>query len=69
MSNELFRRVVQQFTSEACPTYLFGGLSNKVLSELTNVFKKKHFVLKTTFLTLGIYMREGVSEGSRCGKG
>ena len=31
--------------------------------------KQKPFVLKAVFLTLGICMREEVSEGSRCGKG
>ena len=31
--------------------------------------KQKIFVLKIAFLTLGICMREGVNEGSRCGKG
>ena len=31
--------------------------------------KQKPFVLETVFLTLGICMHEGVSEGSRCGKG
>ena len=31
--------------------------------------KQKPFVLKTVYLTLGICMREGVSEGSRCGEG
>ena len=31
--------------------------------------KQKPFVLKTMFLTLGICMCEGVSEGSICGKG
>ena len=29
--------------------------------------EQKHFVLKTVFLTLGLGMCEGVSEGSRCG--
>ena len=31
--------------------------------------EQKPFVLKTMFLTLGLGMREGVSEGSRCGDG
>ena len=31
--------------------------------------KQKPFVLKIVFLTLGICMLEGVSEGLRCGKG
>ena len=31
--------------------------------------EQKPFVLKTVFLTLGLGMREGVSEGSRCRDG
>ena len=31
--------------------------------------EQKHFVLKIMFLTLGISIREGVREGSRCGNG
>ena len=44
-----------------------GGLSNRILSKNGYyVFKnKKPFVLKIVFLTLGLGMREGVSEGSR----
>ena len=43
-----------------------GGLSNRNLSEkLVLCFQEqKPFVLKTVFLTLGLGMREGVSEGS-----
>ena len=55
--------------SESYPTIRLGGLSNRILSDnWYYVFlKKKPFVLKTVFLTLGLGMREGVSEGSRCG--
>ena len=47
------------------------GLSNIILSEkLVLCFQEqKPFVLKTMFLTLGLGMCEGVSEGSRSGKG
>ena len=54
MSKELFQRVVQQFTSEDCPTYLFGGLyNNKIISEIDQCVlkKKKPFVLKTVFFS------------------
>ena len=47
------------------------GLSNIILSKkLVLCFQEqKPFVLKTVFLTLGLGMREGVSEGSRSWKG
>ena len=66
---ELFWKGVQQFTSEDvqwtvlescptihsedCPTYLFGELSNRILSKIEQcVFKnKKPFVLKTVLHT------------------
>ena len=55
--------------SESYPAIHLGGLSNIILSEkLALCFQEqKPFVLKTVFLTLGLGMREGVSEGSRCG--
>ena len=52
--------------SESYPAIHLVRLSNRILSEnWYYVFKKKPFVLKTVFLTLGLGMREGVSEGSR----
>ena len=70
LSNELYRGVVQQFILEACPTDLFEGLSNGIISEIDQcVFenKKKYFVLKTVFFIHGKYMCEGVGEDSRHG--
>ena len=56
--------------SKSYPTIHLGGLSNRILSEnWYYVFKNKNLVLKTVFLTLGLDMREGVSEGPRSGKG
>ena len=57
--------------SKSYPTIHLGGLSNRILSEnWYYVFRnKKPFVLKTMFLTLGLGMCEGVSEGSRSGIG
>ena len=41
-NNELYRSVVKQFISKACPTYLFGGLSNEIISESDQcVFENK----------------------------
>ena len=48
--------------SEGCPIEFY---QNMVLS-----FQEyKPFFFKTMFLTLGLGMREGVNEGSRCGDG
>ena len=61
LSEELFWKGVQQFTSEDvqwtilesfptihlkdCPMYLFGGLSNKILSKIEQcVFKNKNLL-------------------------
>ena len=57
--------------SESYPAIHLGGLSNRILSEnWYYVFRnKKPFVLKIVFLTLGLGMHEGVSEGSRSRKG
>ena len=57
--------------SESYPAIRLRGLSNRILSEnWYYVFKNKNlFFLKTMFLTLSLGMREGVSEGSRCGDG
>ena len=61
-AHELFRRITQQFTSEGSPIdftetryYVF---KNK------NILFSKHY-----FLTLGLGICEGVSEGSRHGSG
>ena len=58
--------------SESYPAIHLGGLSNRIYRKIGIMFsrtKKKLFVLKTVFLTLGLGMRDGVSEGSRCGDG
>ena len=57
--------------SESYPTIHLGGLSNRILLEnWYYVFKNKNlFLKKQCFLTLGLDMREGVSKGSRSGKG
>ena len=62
LSNNSPRRV-------AHPTICLEGLPNRILSEkLVLCFQEeKPFVLKIVFLTLGLGMREGVSEGSRYG--
>ena len=56
--------------SGSYPAIHLGGLSNRILSQNGIMFSgTKTFVLKTVFLTLGLDMREGVSEGSICGGG
>ena len=70
MSNELFQRVVQQFTSEDCPTYLFGELSNKILSKIDQcVFKNKTFVLKAGFSHLAYACVRELVRARDVGKG
>ena len=59
----LFRRVIQQFASKGCPIEFYRKIG--IMFSRT----KKPFVLKIVFLTLGLGMREGVSEGSRYGDG
>ena len=47
-----------------------GGLSDRILSQKLVLYfqEQKSFVLKPMFVTLGLGMRERVSEGSRSGK-
>ena len=76
ISRKIFRRIgweiVQQFMSEGHINY-FQVLSNKFASEgcLGSTFSRtKTFCFENSvFLTLDLGMREGVSEGSRSGKG
>ena len=51
-----------KFTSEGCPIEFYWKL-------VLRFQEQKPFFLKIVFLTLGLGMREGVSEGSRCGMG
>ena len=77
-SGELGLEIVQQFTSKG-PMNCLGELSNKFalegcptyLPKLGSAFSRtKIFCCENSvFLTLGLGMREGVSEGSRHGKG
>ena len=57
--------------SKSYPAIHLGGLSNRILSEIGIMFSgtKTLFFLKQCFLTLGLGIREGFSEGSRCGNG
>ena len=56
--------------SESYPAIHLGGLSNRFYQNLVVCFQEqKPFVRKQCFLTLGLGMREGVSEGLRSGKG
>ena len=56
--------------SESYPTIHLGGLFNRILSEIGIMFSgTKTFCFENSVLTLGLGMCEGVSEGSRCGKG
>ena len=75
---ELGWEIVQQFTSEE-PRNCFGELSNKFASEGSPIYLPKLGMMSSRtktfcfenyiFLTFGLGMREGVSEGSRSGKG
>ena len=77
-SRELGWEIVQQFLSEE-PMNCFRELSNKFASKgspihlpkLGSTFSRtKTFCFENeVFLTFGLGMREGVSEGSRSGKG
>ena len=54
--------------SKSYPSIHLRGLSNIILSENGIMFSgTKTFCLKIVLLTLDLGMREGVSEGSRCG--
>ena len=77
-SEELGWEIVQQFTSKE-PMNCFGELSNKFASKGSPIYlpklgmmfsRTKTFCFENyIFLTFGLGMREGVSEGSRSGKG
>ena len=77
-SKELGWEIVQKFTSEE-PMNCFGDLANIFASKgspihlpkLGSTFSRtKNFCFENeVFLTFGLGMREGVSEGSRSGKG
>ena len=72
LSNNSPRMIVQHIYSEGCPIEFYRKL-NSVFSRTKYIYIYIYiyisFVLKTVFLTIGICMREGVNEGSRCGKG
>ena len=56
--------------SENHPAIHLGGLSNRFYRNSIVCFgEQKPFVLKQSFLTLGLGMCEGVNEGSRHGSG
>ena len=77
-SGELGWDIVQQFTSEE-PMNCLGELSNKFVSEGSPIYlpklgmmfsRTKTFCFENCiFLTFGLGMHEGVSEGLRSGKG
>ena len=78
LSNSSFQRRTHD-CSESYPAIHLRGLSSRILSEIGIMFsRKKTFcfensvfshLAKQCFLTLGLGMREGVSEGLRSGKG
>ena len=56
--------------SESYPTIHLGGLSNRILSEIGNVFSRtKTFCFENSVSHTWLMHTWGVSEGSRCGKG
>ena len=62
LTHDCFGKMIQQFASEGSPIYLpkLGMMFSR-----TKIFCFENDV----FLTFGLGMREGVSEGSRSGKG
>ena len=62
LTHDYFRKMIQQLASEGNPIYL---------PKLGMMFSKKKTLCfeNNVFLTFGLGMREGVSEGSRSGKG
>ena len=62
LTHDYFRKMIQQFASEGSPIFL-----NKIgmILSRTKIFCFENDV----FLTFGLGMREGVSEGSRHGSG
>ena len=61
-THDCFEKITQQFASEGCPIYL---------PKLDSVFSRTKTLCfeNDVFLVFGLGMREGVSEGSRSGKG
>ena len=61
LTHDCFGKMIQQFASEGSPIYL---------SKLGMMFSrtKSFYFENDVFLTFGLGMREGVSEGSRSGK-
>ena len=56
--------------SESYPAIHLKGCPIEFYRKMVLCFQEQiPFVLKTVFLTLGLGMREGASEGSRSGKG
>ena len=62
LTHDCFEKMIQQFASEGSLIYL-PKLGMRFSRTKTFCFKK------CIFLTFGLGMREGVNEGSRCGKG
>ena len=62
LTHDYFGKMIQQFTSEDNPIYL---LKLGIMFSRTKRFCFENDV----FLTFGLGIREGVSEGSRSGKG
>ena len=61
LTHDCFRKITQQFASEGSPIYL---------PKLGTFSRTKTFCFENNvFLAFGLGMREGVSEGSRSGKG
>ena len=62
LTHDCFEKMIQQFASEGSPIYL--------LNLGSTFFRTKTFCFENdVFLAFGLGMREGVSEGSRSGKG
>ena len=62
LTHDCFGTMIQQFASEGSPIYL-PKLGMRFSRTKTFCFEN------CSFLTFGLGMREGVSEGSRSGKG
>ena len=62
LTHDCFRKMIQQFVSEGSPIYL-PKLGSTFSRTKTLCFENDFF------LTFSLGMREGVSEGSRSGKG
>ena len=62
LTHDCFGKMIQQFASDGSPIYL---------PKLGSTFSRTKFFCfeNYVFLAFGLGMREGVGEGSRCGKG